>query len=368
MYQKINFYLSSNEEIMNTLKFYLTEKSRKGEDIEYQKRLLNELGLQKRHHKQILDNEELEERKKLNAIRNKADKERSKISDHYDKLIDKHYYNEVYTRRFVLIALFMIVICSFLFDWGVTSYALIAIPIWSIYMKYNDPLQSTKVDNIRNEYTAKCREIEAQKNTEEDAFFYHHSNMKNKSKGYNESTQAIEYLDDKCQSILSTIDNIQKEINNLPKNFNIPKEIRGYEATVLDLFIKRRVQNFNEALDKVELYKHRARLEKMQDVQIKEIEEAMSMINSEINTISSDLYNKLNSQRDILNELKKLANQANESAREAAYNSSCAADSASYAASTAKKAANRASEAAYNSNSPGYIYDPKDGSYYLTYK
>ena len=146
-----------------------------------------------------------------------------------------------------------------------------------------------------------------------------------------EIADQLPYLREKKSKALDAIPDLTEKID-LRKKFNIPLDIKDHEEFIYNLLINGRANSFNEALDKLEEYKHRKYLEEMQYSQYleagnlsKQLEEDMKNINNRL-----DYNDRLNN--NLLNEL----NKAQDLARQASLDASSAASSAASAARSAK--------------------------------
>lgn len=146
---------------------------------------------------------------------------------------------------------------------------------------------------------------------------------------YHEACRKKQELEEQKSVLKNKLNELNENNNSLVEKFNIPKEIRDCEEVVYNLLINNRVGSFNEALDKIEVYKHRKYLEEMQLEQCNETANLKYHLEKELN----DINDKFDNNKKLINEIKDLASKA--------------ADAASSASSEASRAAARAEDAAY---------------------
>lgn len=282
-----NYYLSSKEDVVKILKSYLDAEKRQGEEIQ---KIKEEIEKEIDNIKDLIDKMESESERLWN--------ERGK----YIKQFDKERILKVKTNKMLTLCVLTIgVIGVFNGVYWLIFLAMIfalikKVETSDLKKKMWEKVYSTGLDEKRSKIIDEQRKLRNQ----------------------------IDLLNNKKSRV-------KKNMPSIRKKFNIPDEIAYHEEFVYNLLINNRANSFNEALDKLELFKHRRYLEDIQHAQYLESE----ILNTKLQKEMRNMNDKFDHNNKLINEAKKLAREA-----------SSAALSAADAAESAKKAAESAE---YNS-------------------
>ena len=328
--RKFNYYLEKKENVIKMLESYFDAVKQQEEEnskckILYEReknKIRNDITPQRLIQSKIRN----DRRDKLDSLKNELIKERELNIKNIRK-----------KSRFIenILPIAIVVILTALSpDIEMLVQLIITIPLLTAFLRVMDldlfvyivnKLEEKRVNKIKKEYEEKIRHVEE--------IHYNKEYPEEYDEAYRKEQELLEQMRIISDKFNSIYDN--NNIHHLRKKFNVPEEIIGYEEVVYNLLINNRVDSFNGALEKVEVYKHRKYMEDMQHQQYLETENLRTQLDRELSDMNDKFNEEFRSMSNKFDENKKLMDRV--------------ADLASEASSSADAAASYARKAAYKS-------------------